>query len=233
MIGVARDNAGSLQASPELLDDCLLYDLNGDMMEQGRTGPKIIGRECAGVIEEGKERSVPDLKEEMAIFLLVVTRITVVQDNREDQRQAKDVLVKMPRRLRVSAAEGDMVDPPQLGSRAILSSMQPVLISELDIGEMTPHGVLILNDILTLRHKSAVHAVESTASNNWPTSATAAEAPQFIGAARSCNLYFGDEGRVSEVGGCVTFVAADCDRLEHLPPSADLKASNHRMDVIS
>ena len=121
-------------------------------MEKGGAGPEVIRRECARMIEESKERPVTDFEKEMTIFLVVSTRIGVVEDDRQDQRHAENVFVKTPRRLRVPAAQADMIDMPQRVPRARLEGSKPVFFRDLDIRETTPQGILIPNDILMLRH---------------------------------------------------------------------------------
>jgi hypothetical protein len=63
-------------------------------MEEGRAEPEVIVRECARMIEESKERPVTDFEKEMTIFLVVSTRMGVVEDDRQDQRHAENVFVK-------------------------------------------------------------------------------------------------------------------------------------------
>ena len=135
VIRITGGDASFLQSPPELLNCCVLRHLDCDVMEKGGAEPEVIVRECARMIEESKERPVTDFEKEMAIFLVVSTCIRVVEDDRQDQRHAENVFVKTPRRLRVPAAQADMIDMPQRVPRARLEGSKPVFFRDLDIRE--------------------------------------------------------------------------------------------------
>jgi hypothetical protein len=153
---ITRGDASFLQSPPELLNRCVLRHLEGDVMEKRGARPEVILRKCPRMIEECEERPVTDLEKEMAILLVVATRIRVVEDDRQGQRHAENVLVEMPRRLRVPAAQADMIDMPQRVARTRLERATPVFFLDLDARETTPQGILISNDVLTLCH-DALH----------------------------------------------------------------------------
>jgi hypothetical protein len=169
VIRVTRGDASFLQSPPELLNYRVVRHLDCDVMEKGGAGPEVILRECPRMIEEGKESPITDFEEEMAKFLVVSTRIRIVKYGRQDQRHAQNVLVEMPCRLGVPAAQTNMINMPQRVPHARLKGSKPVFLLDRDTRERTPQGILISNDVLMLRHDTLARSAIGPSLNNWST----------------------------------------------------------------